>query len=366
MFTKLQTATVTQNEKPVWEKGFLHLESGLTFEGRLSPWSHDHVSGEAVFTTGMTGYPQTLTDPSFKEQLLTFTYPLIGNYGMPPHHLLESDQVHLHGLIVNQLTHHKSHSEAVSTLSDFLQEHRIPVLTDVDTRALTKVLRTHGSRPAVLSFSNEAPDTFYDPNTTDLVEKVSCKKITTYGSGKSRLCILDCGMKNALLKICLTKNLTVVRVPYDTPFEALDFDALLLSNGPGDPSRCIKPIEFTKKAINKNIPIFGICLGAQLLAHAVGAKTYKLPFGHRGQNQPCQHLKTKKCLLTSQNHGFAIDAASLPKDFEVTFKNLNDGSVEGISHKTKPFSAVQFHPEASPGPLEGVEILTHFLESFIQ
>ncbi len=337
---------------------------GLSFGymPKKEDWS---VDGEVVFNTGMVGYPETFTDPSYRGQILVLTYPLIGNYGVPIekslHHvsqLLESEHIHLKGLIVSEYSAGYSHWQAKQSLSDFLIKHKIPAIQGVDTRALTQTLREHGVMlgkivPVETKFSKAM--LFSDPNANNLVAEVSCKKkeiLEPEGKAKATIALIDCGIKHNILRSFLERNIRVIRLPWNYDLSKLDdgYDGLFVSNGPGDPKLAIQAAESVRHAMKMDKPIFGICLGVQIMALAVGADTYKLKYGHRSCNQPCTDTKTGRCLITSQNHGYAVDAKTLPKDWEIWMKNENDGTVEGIRHKTKPWFAVQFHPEASPGP----------------
>ncbi|NGX43002.1 MAG: Carbamoyl-phosphate synthase small chain [Chlamydiae bacterium] len=333
-------------------KSFLVLKNGKTFEGYSPPWQKGIFYGEVVFTTGMTGYPESLTDPSYTGQILTFTYPLIGNYGVPPKELWESLKVHARGVVVSEACEMWSHHNGMKSLLEWLEEQKVPVIMGVDTRAITKMLRSHGTMLGAITNEIKKKYTFFDPNKEHLVSCAARREVSTYGKGKKVVIAIDCGMKENILRSLSSYPITIRRVPYDYDFTKEHYDGIFISNGPGNPVQCPEAIPHLRKAMKGNKPIFGICLGTQLLALAAGAKTFKLPFGHRGQNQPCIDLKTQQCYITSQNHGYAVDDKSLPKGWEVTFKNLNDGSVEGIAHKTKPFFAVQFHPEASPGPTD--------------
>ena len=316
------------------------------------------VSGEVVFNTGMVGYPETLTDPSYKGQILTLTYPLIGNYGVPGKDTeldllknFESDRIHVSGLIVADYSFEYSHWNAKQSLSEWLIEEKIPAIYDIDTRALTKVLREKGTMLGKIVFGDQ--DTpFYDPNKDNLVSLVSTKERIVYGdkNSKYKVVLVDCGVKNNIIRCLVKRDINVVRVPWDYDFNKEDADAVFLSNGPGDPKKCESTIINIKKALLGTRPVMGICLGNQLLALASGGNTYKLKYGHRSQNQPCIEIGTKRCYITSQNHGFAIEEKSIPTDWEPWFTNANDGTNEGIKHKTKPFFSVQFHPEASAGP----------------
>jgi carbamoyl-phosphate synthase small subunit len=329
----------------------LALETGEIFLGE-APERQPLSYGEVVFNTGMTGYVESLTDPSYAGQILVFTYPLIGNYGVPPMAAWESSHIYVSGVVISEIAPHYSHYLAEESLSAWLQHHHIPFITGVDTRALTKRLRIQGVIPGAITPAGHAPHHFEEFARMHWVKKVSIKAPRIYGEGKKIVIAIDCGMKENILR-CLTRYpITVKRVPYNYDFTNEPFDAIFISNGPGDPIHCNETIEILKKALTYKKPIFGICLGTQLLALATGAKTYKLLFGHRAQNQPCLELKTGHCFLTSQNHSYAVDESTLPKDWQVTFRNLNDHSVEGIEHKEYPFFAVQFHPEASPGPMD--------------
>lgn len=366
---------------------FLHLADGSKFTGFTPAGLAHECFGEVVFNTGLTGYVESLTDPSYAGQILTFTYPLIGNYGVPAKKFWESGRAQPRGVIMGELTTHPSHYQSERTLAEWLAAEKIPALVGVDTRALTKKIREHGvmlgaitseARPhPTLSFAKERgrrqrPSTavegagggftFRDPNKENLVATVSISKPKIYGNGKKRIIAVDCGMKENIIR-CLTKlNATIVRVPYDYDYTAEPFDGIFLSNGPGDPKQCTATIAILKKALVFKKPIFGICLGSQILALAAGAKTYKLPFGHRGHNQPCQEVRSGHCVITSQNHGYAVDETTVPKDWFVNYRNLNDGSVEGLAHKTLPFFSVQFHPEASPGPTDTRELFEKFFK----
>ncbi len=352
----------------------LALKDGTVIEGKSfgAPVSG---CGEIVFTTGMTGYVETLTDPSYTGQIVVFTYPLIGNYGVPERRFFESDKIHAAGVVLSEGSLGHSHHASKGSLSDWLKKEGIPAITGVDTRELTKRLRTEGTILGELMSDKSTTKTkdIKDPNTENLVAKVSTKKRVVYGNGSLKVILIDCGVKENIVRAIVRPETTVIRVPWDYDFSKEKFDGILISNGPGDPAKCIKTIENIKKAFKSGKPILGICLGVQLLALAAGAKTYKLTFGHRSQNQPCLDVTSGKspdsakaspgrCYITSQNHGFAVKESTLPPDWEVWFKNSNDESVEGIKHKTKPWRAVQFHPEACPGPTDTAWIFEDFLK----
>lgn len=345
----------------------LTLEDGTVFIGK-SFGSEKSVAGEVVFYTAMTGYPESLTDPSYTGQILVSTYPMIGNYGVPVdakengiHKYYESHKLHISGLIISDYSFEFSHWNAQKSLSDWLKEYEVPGLFDIDTRALTKILREKGSMLGKIEFENETVD-FYDPNKVNLVARASCKAREEYGDGKHRVVLVDCGVKNNIIRCLLNRNATVIRVPWDYDFSKEDYDGIFISNGPGDPAMCMQTVENIKHNMTQEKPIMGICLGNQLMALAAGAKTYKLKYGHRSHNQPVLLKDTNKCYITSQNHGYAVDNNSIPEDWEPLFINANDNTNEGIRHKTKPFFSTQFHPEASSGPTD-----TEFLfDDFIQ
>lgn len=344
----------------------LVLEDGTVFTG-TSFGAPVSTLGEAVFNTGMMGYPETLTDPSYEGQLLTFTYPLIGNYGIPEatkHDNLEdhfeSPKIHTSAIIVSEYSENYSHWQAALSLSDWLKQNNVPGITGIDTRALTQHLRTHGAMLGKIIINNKDPGKFHDPNKDNLVGAVSIQKPITYKTkhAKSRaktIVLLDCGIKNNSIRNFLDRGINIIRVPWNYDFlsKGIKCEGLFLSNGPGDPMLIKETHAIVKKALAARLPTFGICLGNQLMSIAAGAKTYKLKFGHRGQNQPCMDLDTKRCYITTQNHGFAVDQKTLPKkDWSVWFENVNDGTIEGVKHKHLPFFAVQFHPESTPGPLD--------------
>ncbi|MDD4646463.1 MAG: glutamine-hydrolyzing carbamoyl-phosphate synthase small subunit, partial [Bacteroidales bacterium] len=324
---------------------------------------------EVVFNTAMTGYPESLTDPSYKGQILVLTYPLIGNYGVPPMtsnekilNFFESDKIHISGLVISDYSYEYSHWNAVRSLADWLKENKIPAMYGVDTRAITKILREEGAMPGKLSFCGEDLP-FEDPYQRNLVAEVSTKEVVTYGNGKYRVLLVDCGVKNNIMRCLLNRNTTIVRVPWDYDFSKEQYDGLFISNGPGDPKTCKATIKHLAKALEQDIPIMGICLGNQLMGLAAGGDTFKLKYGHRGHNQPVQKSGTNKTYITSQNHGFALDPDSLGEDWKPLYINLNDGTNEGVIHKNKPFCSAQFHPEATSGPVETEFLFDDFIEA---
>lgn len=345
----------------------LILSDGTTFTGLSPDWQKDIFGGEVVFTTGMTGYVETLTDPSYAGQIIAFTYPLIGNYGVPGMKDWEAKKIHANGVVVDWACQNYSHPAGLISLLAWLKEQKIPIITSVDTRALTKILRQFGTKPGLINCApaiTAAKTEFLLKSIVqgnkNLVDRVSIKQTKLYGQGKRKIIVVDCGLKENIIRSLLSFDLAIQRVPYDYDYTNEKFAGLLLSNGPGDPTECQATIKILKKAIKLKKPIFGICLGTQIMALAAGAKTYKLPYGHRGQNQPCLDTETKRCYITSQNHGYAVAEQTLSKDWYVNFKNLNDNSVEGIAHKKLPFFAVQFHPEANPGPTDTAWLFDKF------
>ncbi|TSC62733.1 MAG: carbamoyl phosphate synthase small subunit [Parcubacteria group bacterium Athens0416_74] len=341
----------------------LILEDGTVFEGKgfgASPPAGGPSAGEVVFSTGMTGYVESLTDPSFAGQILVCTYPLIGNYGVPDASKFESSRMHIKGLIVSEYSNTYSHGEAKESLDSWLKRSGVPAIQGIDTRALTKKLRERGVMLGQIV--DAEPGEFIDPNRENLVASVSPKDVRTYGSGPLRILTVDCGMKENIVRALTRPETTVIRVPWNYDFARERYDAIVLSNGPGDPEMCDATVVNIRKAMKERKPILGVCLGNQLLALAAGASTYKLKYGHRGQNQPCIDTDSGRCYITSQNHGFAVDASTLPTSWRVWFTNANDGSVEGIRHTSHPWRSVQFHPEAAPGPTDTSWIFDDFLK----
>ncbi len=325
--------------------------------------------GEVVFATGMVGYPEAITDPSFAGQILVLTYPLIGNYGVPDKRYWESGKIQIAGLIVSSYIDTPSHHSSVTTLSQWLTEENIPALEVKDTRFLAKKIRTSGDTLGKIVFDQDVD--FYDPNTDNFVAQVSTKKVSvaTPPSGKNHngkgatIVLIDCGAKRNITTCLVNLGVTVITVPWDYDIFSLPhkFDGVIISNGPGDPTKADKTIETVKKIMERQIPILGICLGNQILTLAAGGTTKKMKFGHRSQNQPCSLIGTDRCYLTTQNHGFVVD--TVPKGFKPWFVNINDGTNEGIIHNSLPFMSVQFHPEACPGPSDTEWIFTHFLNT---
>jgi carbamoyl-phosphate synthase small subunit len=364
---------VTAHSPSEERKAVLLLEDGAIFIGH-GFGTPKKTPGEVVFSTSMVGYPEALTDPSYKGQILTLTYPLVGNYGVPPYDLdfglplyFESDRIQVQGLVIHELCEEPYHWASTRTLDKWLLDEGIPGIYGIDTRRLTKKLRTRGvmlgilqvceagEEPSLDSLLKEAKN-IPDPNLTDLVKDVSVKEPVHYKvEGKSTVVLIDAGVKNSILRNFLKRGINVVRVPYDfSAKEILEFkpDGVVVSNGPGDPKKCVEAIHCVRELAEK-VPVMGICLGNQILTLAMGGDTYKMKFGHRSQNQPALDLKTNRCYITTQNHGYAVDEKCLETSpLECWFLNANDRTVEGVKHRSKPVFAVQWHPEASPGPYD--------------
>lgn len=346
----------------------LILEDGSEFSG-FSFGSENSVSGEVVFNTAMVGYTESLTDPSYKGQILVLTYPLIGNYGVPGgeksdglEKFYESFSMHISGLIVSDYTEEYSHWNAQMSLGQWLKQNQVPGIYGIDTRELTKILREKGTMLGKIIFDNKDVP-LYNPSAENLVAKVSTPEKKIFGNGKYKVVLIDCGVKYNIIRSLIKRDSTVTLVPWDYDFNQEAYDGLFISNGPGDPKQCTATIANLKKAFEGKKPITGICLGNQLMALAAGADTYKLKYGHRSHNQPCIQVGTDRAFVTSQNHGYATDNKTLTSDWEPLFINLNDETNEGVKHKIKPFFSSQFHPEASSGPTDTEFLFDMFMDN---
>ena len=352
------------SDKPVQ----LILDDGTVFDGK-SFGAENASTGEVVFNTAMVGYPESLTDPSYLGQILVVTFPLVGNYGVPDNtftngisDFYESEKIQVSGLIISDYSHEYSHWNAKKSLGDWLKENNVPGIYGIDTRELTKILREKGSMKGKIVFTGADEIDFYDPNIENQVAVASCKEVITYGNGEKRVVLIDCGVKHNIIRCLLRRDVTLIRVPWDYDFNQLEWDGLFISNGPGSPDFCEETVKNIQKAMEGDKPICGICMGNQLLSKAGGATIYKLKYGHRSHNQPVKMVDSTKCFITSQNHGFAVDNTSLGADWEPLFINLNDGTNEGIRHKTKPFFSAQFHPEAASGPTDTSFLFDMFVD----
>lgn len=355
----------------------LQLSDGTEFHGKSFGYEQP-VAGEVVFNTAMMGYPESLTDPSYAGQLLTMTFPLVGNYGVPPFtfdkqtglpDFMESNRIYASALIVSDYSEQYSHWNAVESLGEWLQREKVPGITGIDTRELTKVLREHGVMMGKILFDDEpnnVPEADYEG--VNFVDRVSVKEIVRYNEGAGRKVVLvDCGVKANIIRELIQRGVEVVRVPWNYDYTDMEFDGLFLANGPGDPDMCSEAVEIIRKQMSRSRkPICGICMGNQLLSKAAGATIYKLKYGHRGHNQPVRMVGTEKCFITSQNHGYAVDARTLDKDWEELFVNMNDASNEGIRHKENPWFSSQFHPEACSGPVDTEFMFDKFVETLKQ
>ena len=375
----------------------LILDDGTRFRGQSFGYEKP-VAGEVVFNTAMTGYPESLTDPSYAGQLMTLTYPLVGNYGVPPFTFeanglatfMESERIHAEAIIVSDYSENYSHWNAVESLADWLKREHVPGITGIDTRELTKVLREHGVMMGRIVFDDNeelrmkneelgCAAAQYDDSSfgggadilhssfnygeVNYVDRVSCKEVIRYNEGAGKKVVLvDCGVKTNILRCLLRRGVEVIRVPWDYDFNGLEFDGLFISDGPGDPDTCDAAVQNIRRAMaNEQLPIFGICMGNQLLSKAGGATIYKLKYGHRSHNQPVRMVGTDRCFITSQNHGYAVDNNTLGADWEPLFINMNDGSNEGIRHKRNPWFSAQFHPEAASGPTDTEFLFDEFV-----
>lgn len=351
----------------------LVLSDGTRFRGKSFGYDAP-VAGEVVFNTAMMGYPESLTDPSYEGQLLTLTYPLVGNYGVPPFTFqangiptfMESERIHASALIVSDYSVQYSHWNAVESLSEWLRREKVTGVTGVDTRELTKVLRENGVMMGKILFDDN-PDLVPEGDYAgvNFVDRVSCREVIRYNEGAGKKVVLvDCGVKANIIRCLLNRGVEVIRVPWNHDYTGMEFDGLFLANGPGDPDMCEQAVSVIRKQMSSSRkPICGICMGNQLLAKAGGARIYKLKYGHRSHNQPVRQVGTDKCYVTSQNHGYAVDATTLGHGWEELFVNMNDGSNEGIRHKDNPWFSSQFHPEACSGPVDTSFMFDKFIET---
>ena len=351
----------------------LRLEDGTEFHGTSFGYEKP-VAGEVVFNTAMMGYPESLTDPSYAGQLMTLTFPLVGNYGVPPFTFeenglptfMESEKIHVRAIIVSDYSREFSHWNGVETLADWLKREQVPGITGIDTRQLTKVLREHGVMMGKILFDDmpdEVPEADYAG--VNFVDQVSCREVIKYNEGADKKVVLvDCGVKANILRCLIRRGVEVIRVPWNYDFNELEFDGLFLANGPGDPETCEVTVQNIRRFLANPVvrPCMGICMGNQLLSKAAGARIYKLKYGHRSHNQPVRKVGTETCFITSQNHGYAVDSSSLPADWEPMFVNMNDGINEGVRHKKNPWFSAQFHPEACSGPVDTEYMFDDFVK----
>ena len=349
----------------------LTLSDGTQFSGESFGYDKA-VTGEVVFNTAMMGYPESLTDPSYAGQILVLTFPLVGNYGVPNFTIehnglatfMESNRIYAKAIIVADYSEQYNHWNAKESLGDWLKREQVPGVTGIDTRQLTKVLREHGVMMGTISTADAVPSSTDAESYGDInwVERVSCKEIIRYNEGTGKKVVLvDCGVKHNIIRSLIALGIEVIRVPWNYDYTSMEFDGLFLANGPGDPDMCGAAVEILRKQMSLSTkPICGICMGNQLLAKAAGAETYKLKYGHRSHNQPVRQVGTDRCFITSQNHGYAVDARTLSDDWEELFVNMNDGSNEGIRHKKNPWFSSQFHPEACSGPLDTIFMFEQF------
>jgi carbamoyl-phosphate synthase small subunit len=360
----------------------IRFANGEHFKGTSFGFETPTTTGEVVFTTSLVGYNESLTDPSYHGQILVFTQPLIGNYGVPPQSRdkfgllkhFESSKIQCAGIVVNDYCEKYSHWNAIESLGDWCKRSEIPAVTGIDTRAIVTMLRSHGSMVGHIcvgenSMASSLPEYVDDSN--NWIANVSRKTIQVYNpTGSYKIALIDCGAKENIIRCLVERGAQVTAFPHNYDFSSMlnEFDGVFLSNGPGDPTTATKTVEIVRKIMEKSstmsnpVPVFGICMGHQVLGLAAGFTSYKLPFGNRGHNQPCLNLQKGGCVITSQNHGYALDDKVLPHDWIPYFRNANDGSNEGIRHVRLPFRSVQFHPEAMGGPLDTQYLFEEFLD----
>lgn len=371
--------TSTRSTKPCFERATFTIKDGPIYHGK-SFGAKSNISGEAVFTTSLVGYPESMTDPSYRGQILVFTQPLIGNYGVPGamrdeyglFKYFESPNIQAAAIVVADVALQYSHWTAVESLAEWCAREGVPAISGVDTRDVVTFLREQGSSLGKITVGEEydadEDEAYDDPSSINLVKKVSTKAPFHIPSphGNAHVCLVDCGVKENIIRSLVSRGASVTCVPYDFPIHksAHHFDGVFISNGPGDPTHCRSTSDNLRKLMETSqIPIFGICLGHQLLAIASGADTIKMKYGNRAHNIPALDLLTGKCHITSQNHGYAVDPATLPSEFKEYFTNLNDGSNEGLIHKSRPIFSTQFHPEAKGGPLDSSYLFDAYIKS---
>jgi len=370
---------VTRLNKPTYEPATFTIRDGPIYQGK-SFGAKTNISGEAVFTTSLVGYPESMTDPSYRGQILVFTQPLIGNYGVPSNvrdeygllKYFESPNIQAAGVVVADVALQYSHWTAVESLAEWCAREGVPAISGVDTRDIVTFLREQGSSLGKITVGEEydadEDEAYDDPASINLVKKVSTKAPFHVPSpvGDAHIALIDCGVKENIIRSIVSRGASVTCLPFDYPIHktAHHFDGVFISNGPGDPTHCRETTDNLRKLMNSSqLPIMGICLGHQLLAMAAGAKTTKMKYGNRAHNIPALDLSTGKCHITSQNHGYAVDPTTLPDDFKEYFTNLNDGSNEGMIHKSRPIFSTQFHPEAKGGPLDSSYLFDAYLQS---
>lgn len=380
--TAYNTNASMYNTSSELDRATFTIRDGPVFHGK-SFGANTNVSGEAVFTTGMVGYPESMTDPSYRGQILVFTQPLIGNYGVPSStardqfgllKYFESPHLQCIGIVVADVAMQYSHWTAVESLAQWCQREGVAAITDVDTRAIVTYLREQGSSLARITVGEEydadEDEAFVDPGAINLVHKVSTKAPFHVPAGINsqeniHVAVIDCGVKENILRSLVARGASITVLPYDYPIHKIahHFDGIFISNGPGDPTHCSQTVYHLRKTMDSyNGPIFGICLGHQLLALAAGAKTVKMKYGNRAHNIPALDVTTGKCHITSQNHGYAVDSTTLPDEFKQFFVNLNDQSNEGMYHVSRPIFSTQFHPEAKGGPLDSAFLFDKYLD----